>query len=391
MIKVPYQKIEEKSKLPVKKELAIQKEYGRFLDEFIEGEVYVHPRGITISKSFALEYATTFHEACPLFLSEEYAKMHGFQDLVVHPLLVFNIVLSLGVQNDSEKAIANLGYYNVCFVKPVYPGDTIRARTKVISKSFKGEGKPGIVFVRTIGLNQRDELILQYERKIMVSPSKNPKETKKEEKSVFFPETENLLMELPDFKLIQKENTKLIEYTLQNTYFEDFEEGQILIHKNMRTITEEHMPWTYRVGNTHPLHYDRLYSTSLSGPMSGDPIVYGGLVFGWLVGLASRDLTENMLWDFGYTEGYHTQPSFAGDTIGSISRILAKEEGPIPGTGILHIQLIGVKNIKTMEAFDKYGEDLFIKENDKKDLGKEKIPHKIFEIERKVLIKKRPK
>jgi 2-methylfumaryl-CoA hydratase len=49
-----------------------------------------------------------------------------------------------------------------------------------------------------------------------------------------------------------------------------------------------------------------------------------------------------------------------------------------------------VKNILTMEAVQKFGEDLFIKENNKKDLGKEKIPEKIFEIERKLLIKKRP-
>ncbi len=389
MIQLPYNKIVEKSKLPLEKEKATQKEYGRYLDEFIEGEVYVHPRGVTITKDFALEYATTFHEANPIFLSEEYAKMNGFKDLVVHPLLVFNIVLSLGVQNDSEKAIANLGYYNVCFVKPVYPGDTIRSRTKVISKSFKGEGKPGIVLVRTIGINQNEELVLQYERKIMVSPSKHPVSTSKQERTVFFPESENLTMILPDFTKIDKTNPKYLEYTLDNTYFEDFEEGQILIHKNMRTITEEHIPWTYRVGNTHPLHYDRLYSKSLSGPMSGEPIVYGGLVFGWLVGLSSRDLTENALWELGYTEGYHTQPVFAGDTIGSISRILSKEKSPISGTGILHIQLIGVKNIKTIEAFDKYGEDLFLKENDKKDIGKEKIPNKIFEIERKILIKKR--
>ena len=53
------------------------------------------------------------------------------------------------------------------------------------------------------------------------------------------------------------------------------------------------------------------------------------------------------------------------------------------------MQLIGVKNIKTKEAFDKYGADLFIKENDKKDLGKEKIPEKIFEIERRLLMKKK--
>jgi hypothetical protein len=70
-------------------------------------------------------------------------------------------------------------------------------------------------------------------------------------------------------------------------------------------------------------------------------------------------------------------------------RIVAKEEGPMPNTGILHVQLIGVKNVKTKEAFDKHGADLFIKENDKKDMGKEKIPEKIFEIERRILLKKK--
>ena len=40
--------------------------------------------------------------------------------------------------------------------------------------------------------------------------------------------------------------------------------------------------------------------------MSGEPIVYGGLVFAWIEGLASRDVSENALGDLGYTEGYHT-------------------------------------------------------------------------------------
>jgi 2-methylfumaryl-CoA hydratase len=383
------QPIVEKSKeIPFTKEKIIQKEYGRSLEDFVEGEVFVHPRAITITKAFAIEYAMTFHEACPLFLSEPYAKAHGFKDLVVHPLMVFNIVLSLGVQNDSEKAIANLGYYNVNFIQPVYPGDTIRAMTKVLSKKSRDD-KPGIVHVRTLGINQNNELVIQYERKIMVAPSKKPRTTTPQE-NAFFPEVDKPIIKLPDYKPFSKSDVHILNHTLSNTYFEDFEVGQIFVHKNMRTITDEHIPWTYRVGNTHPLHYDRIYSTGLSGPMSGEPIVYGGLVFGWLAGLASRDVTENMLWELGYTEGYHTQPSISGDTIGSISRVLAKEEGPIPGTGIVHFQLIGVKNIKTMEAIEKYGEDLFIKENDKKDMGKEKISNKIFEIERKVLLKKRP-
>ena len=41
---------------------------------------------------------------------------------------------------------------------------------------------------------------------------------------------------------------------------------------------------------TLPLHFDRVFSSGLSGKMSGDPIVYGGLVFAWLDGLASRDI-----------------------------------------------------------------------------------------------------
>ena len=50
--------------------------------------------------------------------------------------------------------------------------------------------------------------------------------------------------------------------------------------------------------------------------MSGDPIVYGGLVFAWLDGLASRDVSEHAV-GLGFTEGYHTQPAIAGDTVGA--------------------------------------------------------------------------
>jgi len=360
--------------------------YGRYLDDFREGDVFIHPRAFTVDRSFAQEYATVFHDANPLFLSAPYAMAHGFRDLLVHPMQVFNIVLSLGVQNNSEKAVANLGYYDVAFLKPVYPGDTITARSKVLSKRERGEGKPGIVHVRTLGMNQNDEVVLQYERKIMIPPRKSG-DPKPGDPNAAFPEVNNPKVELPELKL--KLDANLKAHTGADTYFEDFQPGKIIVHKNMRTITDEHVPWTYRMGNTHPLHYDRIYSQGLSGPMSGEPIVYGGLVFAWLTGLASRDTTENMVWDLGYTEGYHTQPAVSGDTVGAISRTLSAEDGPLPGTGVVQLQFIGVKNIPTQEALEKHGEDLFLKENSKKDLGKEKISDKIFEIERRVLLKKR--
>ncbi len=382
---IPYPKFSEKApSLEANLNQVKKLEYGRVLEDLDEGEVFCHPRGLTITKALAIDFATTFMESNPLYLNQVYAKAHGFKDLVVSPLMVMNVALSLGVQNDSEKAVANLGYYNVCFVKPVYPEDTLRAMTKVLKREVKEGGKPGIATIRTIALNQNEELVLQYDRKIMVAPT-----GKKTDASTIagqpFPEAKELTVEIPEFSKSFPKNL-----TGVRSYFEDFNVGDIFVHANGRTITDEHFAWTYKVMNTHPLHYDRLYSSSRSGAMSGEPIVYGGLVFAWLAGLASRDTTENSLIDFGYTEGYHTQPAISGDTVYALSRVLAKEEGPAgSNSGLVTLQLIGVKNIRAAQALEKFGADLFIKENDKKKLGKEKIPEKIFEIERRILIKKR--
>jgi 2-methylfumaryl-CoA hydratase len=369
----------------------IKNTYGRYLEEFKEGEIFIHPRAFTIDRTFAQEFATVFMEANPLFLSAPYAHAHGFKDILVSPLMVFNIALSIGVQNNSEKALANLGYYNVQFLSPVYAGDTLTSRTKVLKVDDKGTEKPGIVHVRTLCLNQHGKVVLQYERKIMINHSNGkPKGNSKpgNEKS-YFPENSKPFIDLP--KLHYPAHYR--ENTWENNYFESFKPGQIYIHSNGRTITDEHYQWTYRVGNTHPLHYDKLYSKGLTGTMSGEPIVYGGLVFAWLIGLSSRDISENMLWDIGYTEGYHTQPAISGDTVTGISRILKTEDVGMKygiNAGEIQLQFIGFKNIKASDAYDKFGDDIFLKENDKKKLGKEKIPEKIFEIERKLVIKKKP-
>ena len=58
----------------------IKKTYGRYLEEFKDGEVFVHPRAFTIDFSFAQEFATSFMEANPLYLSRPYAQAHGFKD-----------------------------------------------------------------------------------------------------------------------------------------------------------------------------------------------------------------------------------------------------------------------------------------------------------------------
>ena len=363
-------------------------QYGRYLDELEPGQVFEHPRGFTFERGNMLAFARTFMQTNPLYLNLQYAVGHGFRDLLASPQMVFNVTLSLGVQNDSEKAIANLGYYQVQFLRPVYPGDTLRAFTRVLERKDRGPDKPGIARIRTVGVNQDDKVVLQYERKIMVGwRGDRLPTTPAPAVTVAFPGENAPTLELP-----LTDGTFAAGLTGPNTYAEDFSPGDIIVHANGRTITEEHMALTYLVGNSHPLHFDRVFSSGLSGKMSGDPIVYGGLVFAWLDGLASRDVSEHAVWELGFTEGYHTQPAIAGDTVGALSRILAVQD--VPGTAsyaVVTMQLIGVKNIAAAAALEQYGADLFTKEDSKRELGKDKIPAKIFEIERRLLIRRRPR
>lgn len=363
----------------VKPNQVVMPSYGRVFEDYKVGEVYVHARGVTVTESFIIEFATTFMEANPLHLNREFAKAHGFRDILASALLVMNLALSLGVQNDSEKVIANLGYYNVKFCEPVYPGDTLRGFTQVLHVKDRGDAEPGIITIRTVAVNQNKKAVVQYDRKLFVSRGKKALPTTLVQNEI--PEAgSDPVLSLPEIKVYPKDLTGV------NTYFENFKVGDVIVHPNGRTVTDEHFAWTYRLMNTHPLHYDKLYSKGRQGKMSGEPIVYGGLVFAWLCGLASRDVSENAIWDLGYTEGYHTQPLVSGETVYAISRVLAKEDFS-KQAGIVSLQLIGVKGLRGEEALKKFGADLFVKENDKTKLGKEKISEKIFEIERRLLVK----
>jgi len=384
--------VELAQKVKVDVQRARHPHYGRYLEEFVPGQVFVHPRGFTFQPSQIEAFSRAYMQCNPLYLNREFAKAHGFADVVASPQMVFNVVLSLGVQNDSEKAMANLGYYDAQFLRPVQAGDTLRALTKVIDRKDRGAGKPGIVTIRTLGLNQHSQVVLQYQRKIMVGgqgdrPNTTPLPAVPDGTSPQFPWVEDAQVFFPAFPAPFPS-----DLTGPQSWFENFAVGDIIVHANGRTITSEHLLQTYAVGNTHPLHFDKVFSSGLSGKMSGEPIVYGGLVFAWLEGLASRDVSENSVWELGFTEGYHTQPAVEGDTVAAMSRVLAVEDAPgaLGATlGVVTFQLIGVKNIGAAVALTTYGEDLFIKENDKKDLGKEKLDAKIFEIERRLLIKKR--
>ena len=64
--------------------------------------------------------------------------------------------------------LQTLGMQKGRWILPVYEGDTLRSRSTVIGLKQNSNGKTGVVYVRTQGLNQNDEVVMEYVRWVMV-------------------------------------------------------------------------------------------------------------------------------------------------------------------------------------------------------------------------------
>ncbi len=101
--------------------------------------------------------------------SAEFAKSIGFEDQPVDDFLAFHIAFGKTVPDISLNAVANLGYAQGVFGVPVFVGDTIRTSSDVIGVKENSNGKTGVVYVRSVAKNQRDEIVIDYARWVMVN------------------------------------------------------------------------------------------------------------------------------------------------------------------------------------------------------------------------------
>ena len=116
--------------------------------------------------------------------------------------------------------------------------------------------------------------------------------------------------------------------TRSDNLYEDFAVGETIVHFRGRTISEgEHMMWTNFVLNTAQLHFNqKMCDDSPQTTFGGRRVVYGGIVFAFVAGLASEETEENAIAQLSYDEGRHLNPVFAGDTLFAESTILGKTE-----------------------------------------------------------------
>src|SRR3970282_276815 len=92
-----------------------------------------------------------------------------FEDFQVGQVFHHGVPRTVSEGDHALNAPANLGYADVRFLNTVYPGDTLRAETEVIGKRETSRPDVGIVWVRTRGSNQRNERVLQFSRRRMLT------------------------------------------------------------------------------------------------------------------------------------------------------------------------------------------------------------------------------
>lgn len=139
---------------------------GCLYEDFEIGQGFAHHWGKTFTAHDGSWYSTMTMQYNPLYHDQTYAQQLGYASIPVHPLYVFTTALGLSVEDLSEAGGPFLGVDDLKFHRPVYAGDTIRARS-VVLECRTSASRPGwgIVEWKTSAENQKGELVLEFRRR----------------------------------------------------------------------------------------------------------------------------------------------------------------------------------------------------------------------------------
>ncbi|MFZ7092037.1 MaoC family dehydratase [Primorskyibacter sp. 2E233] len=326
---------------------------GRFFEDYAIGQVIDHAVPRTVSGGERALYHALYPARHALYSSDQFAQRCGLSASPIDDLVAFHVVFGKTVPDVSLNAVANLGYAEGRWLMPVYPGDTLRSTSEVIGLKQNSNGKTGVVYVRTRGINQRDEVVMEYCRWVMV---------RKNDLDAPAPDTV-----LPDLKTALDPGDLAIPQGLDFSDYDftlagephrwgDYEIGEKIDHVDGVTIEEaEHMIATRLWQNTAKVHFDLTFRPE-------GRLIYGGHVISMARALSFNGLANAQM-IVGLNGGAHANPCFAGDTVKAWSEVLDKAETSAPGVGAIRLRLVATKGGEpfTLKGEDgKYGKNVLL-------------------------------
>lgn len=143
---------------------------GRFFDEWQVGDTIAHPITRTVTEADNLLISTLTHNPQPLHLDAEAAGASEFGRILVNSCFTFSLAVGVSVgETTLGTLIANLGFDEVRFPKPVFIGDTLRIESEVLdTRASKSRPGAGIVTWAHRAINQRGETVCSMKRSALL-------------------------------------------------------------------------------------------------------------------------------------------------------------------------------------------------------------------------------
>jgi 2-methylfumaryl-CoA hydratase len=314
---------------------------GNFFEDFRFGQIIKHATPKTVTAGDVALYTSLYGSRFALQSSDVFAKGLGYPRAPLDDMLTFHVVFGKTTPDISLNAIANLGYADCRFLRPVYPGDTLSSVSEVIGLKENSNKETGTVYVRSTGRNQTGDVVLQYCRWVMV---------RKRDKASAAPAS--VVPSLPDRvdpaslgSAVPALDISKYDFDLAGSPHKwgDYHQGEKIDHVDGMTLEEaEHQIATRLYQNTAKVHFNQ--HTESKGRF-GKRIVYGGVVISLTRALSYNGL-GNAFHIAAINGGRHVAPTFAGDTLYAWSEILEKAEmSGRKDIGAMRVRMVGVKNI----------------------------------------------
>ena len=313
---------------------ALKTNPGNFFEDFRVGQVIEHATPRTVTEGDRALYGALYPTRFALPSSAPFAAACGLSPAPVEELIGFHIAFGKTVPDVSLNAVANLGYAECRFHRPVRTGDTLRTRSEVIGVKENSNGRTGVVYVRSTATNQDGDVAIDWARWVMVHKRDHDAPAPE-------PVVPDLAKVVEAADLVLPEGLDFTGYDVgaagEAHRWGDYEVGEKIDHVDGVTLSDvEHMLATRLWQNTAKVHFNT------EARDDGRRLIYGGHVISMARALSFNGLANAQL-VAAINAGAHTAPAFAGDTVYAWSEVLDKAETSAPGVGALRLRLVATK------------------------------------------------
>jgi acyl dehydratase len=143
---------------------------GKYFEDLEVGATFAHEPGRTVTETDNLLFSALTLNPQPLHLDAEFARASPYGQILVNSIFTLGLVVGLSVADTTlGTTLGNLGFDRTTFPHPVFIGDTIRARSKVLeTRASRSKSDRGIVVFEHEGINQRGEIVCSCVRSAMM-------------------------------------------------------------------------------------------------------------------------------------------------------------------------------------------------------------------------------